>query len=1152
MRHEEMTSGNILVWEEPVIIPKPNYCLDIPSPVLSLNSDAGFHWQFGNGARSFDDIIHSDRGLVTWSDILVPGEPAMQGHDLENDVPYYYKTKFMIPSNYTENKIFLRFNGVYSKAKVWVNNEYIREHRGGFTTWDCDITHQVVPGSEATVIVEFIDDIWDPSIGSIYAHHNMGGIINSVELLAVPQTHITKMHYTVDFDKTFHDAELTVTLGVSLGYAAASFVQLELLDSHNNVIQLDHSFIEFQAESQVKEVIFHIANPVKWDAEHPNLYTLQAKLYNESLQTQLLQACQVKVGFRKITYGGKDGTDKREIYVNGQRVKLRGTCRHHVHPTLGRTVTPEMDREDVVLLKGQNVNYVRTTHYPPTQEFLDACDELGMYVEEETAVNFQYANGPGPWRDDESWFMDQFSEMVERDKSHPCVLIWSLGNESGWRAGVEGDKFRKQYQYIKQVDRSRPAKFSYPFNIEDGTVMDIYSVHYAKYTDSPVYLRAGYTNGEGSEELVIEYNGPVIHDEYAHIACYNLNELERDNNVRNFWGESLTKFWQQIVLTEGALGGALWANIDDVFQLPEGVRERHQLHSSGTAAGYGEWGNMCDQWRREKPEYWLTKKAYSPIRIEDKPLGNPGHAELRIPIFNWFNHTNLLEVQVLWSITVDDHIVEQGQMMGPDVKPYQQGVLVFPKRAWREAEHVYVKFITTDGITVDEYDLPLAAAIFTFEEERLGSLSVEESDDQLSICSEALEIVYSKQTAQIVTATYQGQLLMTGGPRLHLTGEELGEWNAESMSIPRSTEQLVELLIIGEYSNGLKVQFLQTIENTGKFTTSYRLLDCKINYEQSDYGVMFELHQSQDDQWDAKLNELGLVFDLHQGVTGVEWRKEGAHSVYPEHHIGRSFGHADRIRQDAESEPDRYRIAPSWNWKDDMRNFYLEDRSDRTKGLVTRDFNSMREHIKYYSVLFEHTDARIRVESPGTDAARIHYGYTKRPVIQDRDLEQISYTGNWQDGSDPKCLLGTETFSNQPGAKAEFSFQGTGIRVLYKKQRTNGKMLVSIDQQHPERIDTFSDIGTPLYQQIYEIKDLMYGQHTITIEVPEDNEGRMVSIDAFEIIDSTTITEIEAKLIVNNEWRYSGLSWGNYLGPVIKISDGYENQVTLRFTDHNR
>ncbi|MFD2114785.1 hypothetical protein ACFSTH_02435 [Paenibacillus yanchengensis] len=162
-----------------------------------------------------------------------------------------------------------------------MNGSCIRSHKGGFTTWDCDITAHVMAGKQTEIIVEFMDNILDPSVGSYYAHHNIGGIINSVELIAVPHTHITKLHYDVQFDADYTDAELTVMLGVELGSAEQAVIQLKLLDPEQHTIPLDEAVILFDSQMSLQKKVFSIANPIKWDAEHPHLYTLRAKLYRD-------------------------------------------------------------------------------------------------------------------------------------------------------------------------------------------------------------------------------------------------------------------------------------------------------------------------------------------------------------------------------------------------------------------------------------------------------------------------------------------------------------------------------------------------------------------------------------------------------------------------------------------------------------------------------------------------------------------------------------------------------------------------------------------------------------------------------------------------------------------------------------------------------
>lgn len=1117
------------VWTTPTIVPKPFDVQEETNSVQSLISSEGTKWLFNKTIRNEEEVLSTGNDLSGWSEVIVPGEVAMQGHDIENNTPYYYKSIVMIPTGFTEKHIILRFHGIYSKAKVWVNGQYIRSHKGGFTTWDCNIKDAVVPGQEAVILVQFIDDIWDPSIGSIYAHHNMGGIIRNVELIALPADHFTRLHYLVDFDEEYKNARLSVEMGINAGEFTEKFVQLELYDNDQRPVSLENSTVPFPKGQTEQEIMLYIDNPIKWNAEQPYLYTLKAKLYSD--QKEIIQTTQIKVGFRKITYGGANGTDKKEIYVNGDPIKLRGTCRHSVHPTLGRVTTPEMDRNDIIMLKEQNVNYARTSHYPPTKEFLEACDELGMYVEEETAVNFQYANGPGPWGDDEEWYMDQFAEMIERDKSHASVIIWSLANESGWREGVEGDKYRRQYRYLKQVDTSRPAKFSYPFMVEDGTIADIYSAHYAEYREDMSHYKINYGVGSINEDLITEKEPPVVHDEYAHIACYNLNEIERDNNVRNFWGESISLFWEKIVETRGALGGALWANIDDVFHLPEGVKERHQVHSVGPAAGYGEWGNMSDQWRREKPEYWLTKKAYSPIRIEDKPLGSQGFKEVKIPVQNWFNHTNLQDVQVYWQVILGEEIVEQGRQAGPNVKPYQQGYISLPKRKWDDREAVQLQFVTGDGITVDEYKLPLVLTEVTFKGENSSPLQVKETADHWHISNQTLSFLYDKQKGQLEMASYEGKALITGGPHLHVTGTVLGSWNANEMNVVRKNNgESVEVTITGTYSNGTVVEFLQTISCDGQLKTHYQILEEQITAHQQ---------------------EIGIEYAIDPSVQEVEWERLGFHSVYPQNHIGRSKGIAKRVREGYEKQPDTYREQPMWDWKDDMRNFFLERENDPDKGLVTKDFNSMREHILYYSVKFPETEARIRVESDGQVGARMSYKHTANPIVNDRDTEKLTYTGDWEIGSDAHCYMGTETLSNKPGAKVSYTFYGTGINLIYKKQANTGPILIHIDDSDPELLDTHSDIGTPLYHQKYEVKNLPLGEHTITVQIPEQNSNAYVVIDAFEIINQTIPREIQAKLIINNEWNYEGLGWGNYVGKPVNLKTGYQNEVTMRLTNDN-
>ncbi len=376
-----------------------------------------------------------------------------------------------------------------------------------------------------------------------------------------------------------------------------------------------------------------------------------------------------------------------KLSVNGMAVKLRGACRHDIHPTMGRSTIPEQDKTDVLLAKEANINYIRTSHYPPAQEFLDYCDEYGIYVEEETAICFVGTHRQEPYQsagasqNDQKFsgrYLSQLGEMVERDRDHPSVIIWSIGNENEY-----GLNFQAEYDYVKSVDRSRPVMFSYPGKVpNDRACFDIASMHYVSYE--------GNLEQYGLEIRDFSLPGmPVLHDEWAHVACYNTPTLASDLNVRNFWGESMKMMWDGCFASDGGIGGAIWGYIDEVFMLPD------------TVVGYGPWG-IIDVWRRKKPEFWLTRKAYSPVRVTQTHFASSGPGEnLVVPLENRFDHTNLAELQV--QVTSGG---ATSSLRGPDIQPHKKGSMTIPGSLIGGKE-LTVTFLHQGSRAVDEELLTL-------------------------------------------------------------------------------------------------------------------------------------------------------------------------------------------------------------------------------------------------------------------------------------------------------------------------------------------------------------------------------------------------------------------------------------------------------------
>ena len=310
-----------------------------------------------------------------WNTVQVPGELAMQGYAIEHDTPYLYRKSFTLPADYKGKRVILRFDGVYSHAVLSVNGKQVREHHGGFTRWETDVTEFVRPGKKNEIQLEITDRIDDISYASGYAHHPIGGILRDVTVFALPETCFYDFAAETHLDTLYRDAVLKVSYtGRTAGNAEVVY---SLTDPAGRQVPLPQSIFILKEDGNSNEL--PVRNPLKWDAEHPNLYTLTVTLREEGKEISRFSQ---QIGFRDVKIV------KDRMLVNGLPVKLRGACRHDIHPTLGRTTTAELDSLDALRFKQSNMNFVRTSHYPPSERFLHFCDRFGIYVESETAVCF--------------------------------------------------------------------------------------------------------------------------------------------------------------------------------------------------------------------------------------------------------------------------------------------------------------------------------------------------------------------------------------------------------------------------------------------------------------------------------------------------------------------------------------------------------------------------------------------------------------------------------------------------------------------------------------------------------------------------------------------------------------------------------------------
>ncbi|WP_053984475.1 glycoside hydrolase family 2 protein [Niameybacter massiliensis] len=980
------TDFNNSIWEAPILPPIPNKLKDREESSICLTNRVEGEWQFlfetiEDMPSPFDKSQDYDFGQIDekkWEGVIVPSSLIMQGYDIENNVEYYYRRKLTIPKAYLNSRIILRFEGVYSNARVWVNNKYIKTHVGGFTAWDCDLT-EFVTEEPITVIIGVADiegenpGIWnkegqmvsDSSWASYYAHHNIGGILRNITLYALPQNYIARTHLQTVLDESYINATLKMDLQLH-SHKQAMKVQVELYTANGERVKeenytIDETFLdkwhfphehlkmrpdkswqELNQEAYENDKKFEnryisssfirptglegysaciemdVEQPTLWDAEHPYLYEVRVSLWIDNEKVQ--ENCH-KVGFRQISYGGMHDTACNKVYINGREIKLRGVCRHDVSYLYGRSLTNEEIRDEIVAYKKHNINHIRTSHYPASDYLLGVCDELGIYVEQENSACFKGDNGYGIHCAPQE-FISSFAEMIESSRNHPSVIIWSLANESGFEKTYA---FRAEYDYVKIADTTRPVIFSYPYTVKTTPLpYDLYSHHYAEVTGKL-----------GNDKM------PVLHDEFAHVPCYNLEDLTKDNSCREFWGESIKRGWENIFKTDGALGCAIWGGIDDVFYIPEGTSKAHQEHSKGRATGYGEWGAVLDSYKREKPEAYLTKKAFSPIRLDEgKSIFGKG---ITLYVSNWFDHASLNEVKLICTDTEGNVLYDD--LIKENIMPHQDGI-IYLEDVNTYSTGIELAFYFGETL-VDTYYLSEKTNELLIDKIKARQgFQTEVVQDEIKIMTTSSRLIINKNTGKVVVYRLREEDKVVEGPYFYLDGKR-GVVTEVTNITYRIQNGIFYMTAYEVYENKLKNQ-LDIIFDGENLHTFIKAID-KGDIEQ--------------------LQQFGVEYSLFPAVEAVKWKRKGLYSSYPLDHIGRNEGIA-YLRRKEEKSADTYGIRPNWIWEQDMANYFLFEENSQE---VTNDFRMRRHHILEYTVQFENRSSLGVKPIEGHLAALVHH-----------------------------------------------------------------------------------------------------------------------------------------------------------------------------------
>ena len=614
---------------------------------MSLNGTWQFHWVPRPDERP-RDFFEVDFDASGWDEIPVPSNWEFEGygypvyrdefysfpanppfipHD-DNPVGSHRRT-FEVPADWDGREIFLHFDGVYSAFFVWVNGERIGYSQGSRTAAEFRVTEAVRPGLNVVAV-----QVYRWSDGSYLESQDfwrVSGIDRDVSLVSMPATHLRDYFAEPTLDDGYEDGLLRLTVSLAnrgLGEGGPHEVRYELLDPDGRSVWPEPRVLALEVpaggEAAAVDSVL-VPEPLRWTAETPVLYKLVMSLVDS--EGEVTQVVSARVGFRRVDI--IDGI----LTVNGQPIVLRGVNRHEHDPERAHVVTEETMIADIRLMKQLNINAVRAAHYPNVPRWYELTDEYGLYVVDEANIE-SHGMGFEPGvtlagRPD--WLaahMDRTRRMVERDKNHASIIIWSLGNEAG-----DGENFDSTAAWIRARDPSRPILYE-PSEERDN--IDIVSPMYVRPYWLERYARSGVPK-------------PFVLVEYAHAM---------GNSVGNF-----ADYWEVIDSHPQLQGGFIWDWVDQAIRATdEQGREYWAYGGDFGPAGMRNDGNflvngLVSADRQLHPHAWEVKKVYQPVRIGEIDL-----ASGRIAIENRRTFTDLSDLVGAWEILADGAVAGSGRL----------------------------------------------------------------------------------------------------------------------------------------------------------------------------------------------------------------------------------------------------------------------------------------------------------------------------------------------------------------------------------------------------------------------------------------------------------------------------------------------------------
>lgn len=660
----------------------------------SLNGKWKFYWQRGlkNQPENFQLTSFDDSH---WDEINVPSVWQTQGYS----VPYYYASTFpkafsrskgKIPSidhdmqeigfyrksftlneNFNGREIFLHFGAAKSALEVYVNGEFVGYSQGSMTPHEFNVTKVLKPGENVITA-----KLYRYSDGSYLEDQDMWwlcGIYREVYLFAEPKLCLRDFYFKTDFDDSYTDSNVTLNMYINnynniRGKMTAS---AKLIDSNNGEILLGTKETELSGGNEAVNFTETVKAPEKWSAETPNLYTLVMTI---ELDGKIICVKTYKVGFKKVEIKGE------KIYYNGMPLMIKGVNRHDFDCDNGWAVPREIYTQDLDIMKQNNINSIRTSHYPDDPYFYDMCNKYGFYVMDECEVETHGVRRKGVPGSNPVWtgaVVDRMQRMVLRDRNNPCVFMWSLGNEAG-----DGSNFMEMKKAALALDNSRQFHYEGDFDLTKSDVIS------RMYPTKDIMEKLGnkqpitislYDNianqlAADSKPIKAEmYEGkPVVLCEYAH---------SMENSLGNF-----QEYIDDFEKYDNMCGGFIWDFVDQALHVKDENGNDNYLYGTdfqgqephklidipNTTAMTGSNVYFCANGiigadRKPHPQIVEVKHGYQNIGITAIDASN-GEFKLK----NKFLFTNLSDFNCKWVIKAEGEEVLSGELGKIECAPLEE------------------------------------------------------------------------------------------------------------------------------------------------------------------------------------------------------------------------------------------------------------------------------------------------------------------------------------------------------------------------------------------------------------------------------------------------------------------------------------------------